>query len=176
MELGGFSNLGILLAQILIIVVASRLAGRLMRVFGQPAVVGEMIAGIVLGHSVFGLVWPAGFQVVFPAASMPNLYVLAQLGLILFMFVVGMDLRIEHLKSRAKTAVVISHVSIVAPFLLGVGAPSLRKRAFCDGQHRIGQPYGRRERERRRRANLQGHAFDGVHHHAFRGERRDRRR
>src|SRR4029450_6082023 len=87
---------------------------------GQPVVIGEVIAGIVLGPSVLGHFWPGVSQFIFQAASLPNLNFLSQLGLILFMFIIGLELDIHLLKHKAHTAVVVSHASIIIPFAMGV--------------------------------------------------------
>lgn len=109
-----------LLLQLLIIIAASRLAGWIFTRIGQPSVVGEMAAGILLGPSLFGLLAPETFKFVFPATSLVTLKLLSQIGVCLFMFVVGMELNLKHVRNRAETAVVVSHASIVVPYLLGV--------------------------------------------------------
>jgi Kef-type K+ transport system membrane component KefB len=108
-----------LLIQILIILLFSRICASILKAFGQPQVIGEMIAGILLGKSVLAYFWPAGFETLFPDSSMPRLYFLSQIGLIFFMFVVGLDLKVSDLKNKASAAILVSHVSIVLPFLLG---------------------------------------------------------
>lgn len=113
--------LAILLAQIVSIILAARLFGWICKRIGQPSVVGEIIAGIVLGPSLAGLYWPEFSAALFPAQSLGNLQFLSQIGLIMFMFVVGMELDLNVLKTRAHEAVVISHASIVIPFALGMG-------------------------------------------------------
>jgi Sodium/hydrogen exchanger family len=80
-----------LFLQLLIIIVASRLMGRVFSWFGQPSVVGEMAAGILLGPSFFGMIWLQGFHFVFPAGSAGTLRLLSQIGVCLFMFTVGMN-------------------------------------------------------------------------------------
>lgn len=110
-----------LFVQLLVIVAASRLVGRLFTAIGQPSVVGEMAAGILLGPSLFGLVAPEAFAFVFPESSLGALKLFAQIGVCLFMFTVGMELNVEHARNKAHTAVVVSHASIVFPYLLGVG-------------------------------------------------------
>jgi len=109
-----------LFVQLVIIIAASQVMGKIFTLVGQPAVVGEMAAGILLGPSLFGLLAPAGFAFVFPADSLGTLKLLSQIGVCLFMFAVGMDLDVRHLRSRAHTAVVVSHASIIFPYLLGV--------------------------------------------------------
>lgn len=113
--------LAILLAQIIMIILVARLFGWFFKKIGQPSVIGEIIAGIALGPSLLGLYFPEFFHALFPANSLENLKFLSQIGLILFMFVIGMELDIKVLKNRAKEAVVISHASIVIPFALGIG-------------------------------------------------------
>jgi len=109
-----------LFVQLLVIIAAARLAGRAFTAIGQPAVVGEMAAGILLGPSLFGAVAPEAFAFVFPAASLGALKLLSQIGVCLFMFSVGMELDVRHLRNKAHTAVVVSHASIVVPYFLGV--------------------------------------------------------
>ena len=109
-----------LFLQLVVIITASRLMGKAFTALGQPAVVGEMAAGILLGPSLFGLLAPDVFQAVFPAASLDTLKLLSQIGVCLFMFAVGMDLNVGHVKQKAHTAVVVSHAGIVFPYVLGV--------------------------------------------------------
>jgi Kef-type K+ transport system membrane component KefB len=113
--------LAILLAQILTIILAARLMGWVCKKIGQPTVIGEIIAGIALGPSLFGAYFPEFSLALFPKESLPNIQFLSQIGLILFMFVVGMELDLKVLKNKAHDAVVISHASIIFPFALGVG-------------------------------------------------------
>ena len=82
---------------------------------------GEMVAGIALGPSLMGWVWPQASSFLFPASSLTTLSVFSQVGVVLFMFVVGVELDLEHLKERASSAIMVSHASIVVPFLLGAG-------------------------------------------------------
>jgi Kef-type K+ transport system membrane component KefB len=113
--------LAILLAQITMIILVARVFGWVFRKFGQPSVIGEIIAGIALGPSLLGLYFPEFSHALFPVESLGNLKFLSQIGLILFMFVIGMELDLKVLKNRANEAVVISHASIVFPFALGIG-------------------------------------------------------
>lgn len=113
--------LALLLAQIITIIFVARIFGWFFRKIGQPTVIGEMIAGIVLGPSLLGLYFPDYSAVLFPKESLGNLQFLSQIGLILFMFVVGMELDLKALKNKANDAVVISHASIIIPFTLGIG-------------------------------------------------------
>jgi Kef-type K+ transport system membrane component KefB len=109
-----------LFLQLILIVLAARVCGSLMRKAGQPAVIGEMIAGILLGPSLLGWLWPGFFQLVFPPASLGTLRMLSQIGVCLFMFVIGMELDVAQLRHQARTAVFVSQVSILFPYLLGV--------------------------------------------------------
>ncbi|MEN9323787.1 MAG: hypothetical protein RL699_1567 [Bacteroidota bacterium] len=113
--------LAILLGQIITIIVVARFFGWMFRKIGQPSVIGEIIAGIVLGPSLVGMYFPEFSAALFPVESLGNLQFLSQIGLILFMFVIGMELDLKVLKNKANDAVVISHASIVIPFALGVG-------------------------------------------------------
>ena len=113
--------LAILLAQIITIIIVARFFGWIFRKIGQPSVIGEIIAGIFLGPSLLGMYFPEFSLVLFPAQSLGNLSFLSQIGLILFMFVIGMELDLKVLKNKANEAVVISHASIVIPFALGIG-------------------------------------------------------
>ncbi|AVV48999.1 cation:proton antiporter [Leptospira santarosai] len=110
-----------LLLQLIVIMFSARFFGKLATVLGQPSVIGEILAGILLGPSLLGLAFPEGFQLLFPKESLSTLQILSQLGLLLFMFVIGMELDLQILKNQAESAVVISHSSIMFPFLLGAG-------------------------------------------------------
>ncbi|MES2812827.1 MAG: cation:proton antiporter [Bacteroidota bacterium] len=112
--------LAILLAQIITIIIIARFFGWIFKKIGQPSVIGEIIAGIFLGPSLVGLYFPEFSHVLFPAESLGNLQFLSQIGLILFMFVIGMELDLKVLKNKANDAVIISHASIVIPFALGM--------------------------------------------------------
>jgi Kef-type K+ transport system membrane component KefB len=110
--------LHVLLA-LVVIVAASRLLGALFHFLHQPRVIGEVIAGIVLGPSLLGRVAPALQSYLLPEATAPYLGIVAQVGVILFMFLVGLELDTGLLRERSHTTIAISHASIVLPFLLG---------------------------------------------------------
>ncbi len=109
----------ILIAQIGAILAAARLVGLAFRRIRQPQVMGEMVAGICLGPSLLGWLAPGVSAALFPPESLGYLNALSQTGLLLFMFLVGLELDPKLLRGRGHAAVLTSHVSIIAPFLLG---------------------------------------------------------
>jgi Kef-type K+ transport system membrane component KefB len=113
------NSLGILLLQMVVIIVSARLVGNLFRRIGQPPVLGEIVAGIILGPSLLGLLSPETMAFLFPASSIETLMLLSQIGVVLFMFVVGMELDVRHLRQKARAAIMVSHASIIVPFFLG---------------------------------------------------------
>lgn len=113
-------SIGLLVLQIIAIIIVSRLFGWIFKKIGQPMVIGEILAGIFLGPSLLGSHFPEVSAFLFPSESLGNLSILSQIGLILFMFVIGMELNLKVLKNKAHEAVVISHASIIIPFSLGV--------------------------------------------------------
>jgi Kef-type K+ transport system membrane component KefB len=113
-------DLSLFLTELLVVLAAARLAGRLAALAGQPQVVGEMAAGLALGPSVFGAVAPRTAAALFPAERLAPLAALSQLGVVLFMFVVGLRLDFGLLRGRARAAVATSHASMAVPFALGV--------------------------------------------------------
>jgi Kef-type K+ transport system membrane component KefB/nucleotide-binding universal stress UspA family protein len=122
-----------LLLQIVLILALSRIMGLIFRFLHQPQVMGEMIAGIMLGPSVLGAVAPATAAMIFPKESVALLNILSQLGVIFFLFLVGLELDPKLLQKRGHQAVIISHASIIAPFLLGAAlALYLYPRLFND--------------------------------------------
>jgi len=110
---------GHVLLALLVIIVLARLLGNAFRLFHQPPVVGEIIAGILLGPSFLARVAPGASAYLFPVSIAPFINVLSQVGVVLYMFVVGLDLDPGLLRRRGHAAVAISHASIIAPFLLG---------------------------------------------------------
>ena len=107
--------------QIAIILVVCQVVGAIARRMGQPQVVAEMIAGVLLGPSLVGLFWPQFTDMIFPKESMKVLYPVSQLGLAVYMFVVGMDFRMDIVGRRWKSATAVSIAGMAAPFLLGAG-------------------------------------------------------
>jgi Kef-type K+ transport system membrane component KefB len=108
-----------LLLALAVIIVVAHLFGALFRRIGQPPVVGEMIAGISLGPSLLGRIAPGLSADLFPAAILPYLSVVSQFGVILFMFLVGVEFDINWLRGQSRSSFVISQASIATPFLLG---------------------------------------------------------
>ena len=111
--------LSVLLA-LTVIMVTARLVGALFARLNQPAVIGEVIGGIMLGPSLLGRLWPAGASVLLPTEAAPFLSVIAQLGVILYMFLVGLELDLGLLRSRVTTTIVIALSAIVVPCTLGI--------------------------------------------------------
>lgn len=109
-----------LLIQIIAVLLTVRLFGFLFKYIGQPGVIGEIVAGIVLGPSLLGYFFPGAFQFLFPPESLTNLELLSQVGLVLFMFVIGMELDFSVLKNKINETLVISHAGILVPFFLGI--------------------------------------------------------
>ena len=108
------------LVQLLIVIALAQLAGRLCRRIGQPAVVGEIITGILIGPSLLGMFAPEAFAFVFPTDSLGALRMLSEVGVCFFMFVVGMELDLRQVQRNSHVAIAVSHVSIAFPYLLGV--------------------------------------------------------
>ena len=108
------------LAQLVVVVAATRLVGALAARLGQPRVVGEITAGILLGPSLLGRLAPAFSAWLFPPATFPVLLAVSHLGLLFFMFLVGLHLDLGMLRASGRTALVTSPVSIVVPLGLGI--------------------------------------------------------
>jgi Kef-type K+ transport system membrane component KefB len=107
-----------ILIEVLVVIAGSRLVGWIFRSINQPLVIGEIVAGIALGPSLLGWLAPDLAEVLFPSAAIPFLNVLSQIGLIFFMFLIGLELDPKYLQGNLKTAVVTSGVSILVPFSL----------------------------------------------------------
>lgn len=109
-----------LLLSLGVVIAVARAFGALFHRFGQPRVVGEVVAGIALGPSLLGRIWPEATAFVLPPDVVPSLGMLSQVGVLLYMFLVGLELDLGSLTRRTHAAVAISHASIVAPFGLGM--------------------------------------------------------
>lgn len=112
--------LSLLLLQVIAILIFVRIFSYLFKYIGQPGVIGEITAGIILGPSVLGYFFPGMFHFLFAPESLVPLGVISQIGLILFMFVVGMELDLGIIRKKSSETLVISHTSIFFPFLLGL--------------------------------------------------------
>jgi Kef-type K+ transport system membrane component KefB len=108
----------VLLAMVAVILVA-RLVGMLFRYLRQPPVIGEVIAGIMLGPSLLGRIAPEASAYILPKAVAPALGIIAQLGVVLYMFLVGLELDTGLLRKKSHSTIAISHASISVPFILG---------------------------------------------------------
>lgn len=121
------NHLRLVLVDWAIIIAFAWIFGRLGKRLGQPLAVGEIVAGLILGPSVLGLIWPAHWPAVFPAETQQSLQLLGKLGLILLLFQVGMEFDFGHLRYQSKTVVGVSLLGILGPALAGIGiAPWLR--------------------------------------------------
>src|SRR5690606_25031230 len=131
----GVSPMLLLLLQLVLVLASAKLCGAALRHVGQPPVIGEMAAGLVLGPLVFGAWAPQVHAAVFPAASLPMLSGLGTLGVSLFMFIVGAELRAPEGSARqVRAAISIGGFGIVLPFALGLAiAPSLYRAFAPDG-------------------------------------------
>ena len=105
--------------QLTVILSACKTVGWIAKYLGQPQVVAEMIAGVLLGPSLFGLVAPETYQMLFPEGSRRILFAVSQVGLALYMFIVGVEFRADHFLSKGKTAVAVSLSGMLTPFILG---------------------------------------------------------
>ena len=123
----------LLLVQVIVILVVARVVGMFLRKAGQPVVVGEMIAGILLGPSFLGMLSPETMTFLFPPQSLGSLGLLSQIGIITFMFVVGMELNLKQIRRKAHAAVLVSHASIIVPFFFGTVFSLLIYRSFAPG-------------------------------------------
>jgi Kef-type K+ transport system membrane component KefB len=110
----------LLLVQIAAIIVVARVVGYFLVKIGQPSVVGEIIGGIILGPSLLGKLFPAVEAKLFPEDSLFTLQMLGQVGLILFMFMVGAEMDLAAIRKQARAVIVIGQSSIIVPFLLGL--------------------------------------------------------
>jgi len=108
-----------LILEIAVIVSAARIFGILFRYINQPQVIGEMVAGILLGPSLLGWVAPKASAFLFPASSLTYLNTFSMIGILIYMFLVGVALNYKELSHHGHAAVLVSHVSIIAPFFLG---------------------------------------------------------
>lgn len=109
-----------ILIQLVVIIAIARVAGNLSRRLGHPVVVGEILAGLVLGPSFLGRMFPDIFKVLFPASSNSTINVISQIGLIFLMFLIGLEFDFGHIRSHGRTAALVALSGIALPFLLGL--------------------------------------------------------
>lgn len=109
----------LVLFEVLIVIGLSRLVGLAFKSVNQPLVIGEIVAGIMLGPSLLGLIAPSVAVSLFPPETIPFLNVLSQVGLIFFIFLIGLELNPKYVSGHLETAILTSHVSILVPFALG---------------------------------------------------------
>jgi Kef-type K+ transport system membrane component KefB len=115
-----------LLLQLIVILATARVCGWVLRFLGQPAVIGEMLAGLLLGPVVFGRLFPQVHADLFPKASLEGLSSLSTLGLVMFMFVVGLETRLQQgIRAQLKAAGCVGVLSVITPLLLGLGISPL---------------------------------------------------
>lgn len=115
----GINNLLHVLVALSVVIITARTLGALFHFLHQPAVIGEVVGGILLGPSFLGRYAPEVYAYVLPPSAAPFLGIIAQLGVIFYMFIVGLELDLKVLRKSGHTTLAISHASIVAPFLLG---------------------------------------------------------
>jgi len=109
-----------LLAALAAVVLLGRILGRLFRSIRQPPVIGEVVAGIVLGPSLLGSLWPDAYAFILPASVAPSLGLLSQLGVVLYMFLVGVELDSNIFRGQIRSTATIALASIALPFALGI--------------------------------------------------------
>jgi Kef-type K+ transport system membrane component KefB len=133
-------NPSLLLLQIAVILALCRLATPVFGKLRQPPVIAEMMIGLLLGPSCFGWVAPQLSALLFPASSLPALSMISQVGLVLFMFLIGWRLDVSRLRAIGRLALVISLVSIIVPFALGSSVAAvawyMRRRMLADSHFR----------------------------------------
>lgn len=109
------------IVQLIVIIAAARIFGVLFRKMGQPQVCGEIAAGLIVGPSLFGRFFPGAFKAVLQSSTAPIFSIISQIGLILLMFLIGLEFDFEHVNENRKTAIAISIAGVALPFSLGYG-------------------------------------------------------
>jgi Kef-type K+ transport system membrane component KefB len=131
------------LVQLVVIIVVARVFAALFRKLGQPTVVGEILAGLILGPSVLGKLEAAGVvphisAMVFDPAVAPVFTVLSQIGLVLLLFLIGLEFEVGHLRASGRTALGISLAGVAVPFVLGIAIGYVIHPHLHDGPTRLG--------------------------------------
>lgn len=121
----GHSQLALFIAQAVIIIALARALGLLVRYIGLPMVIAEILTGIVLGPSLLGWLWPQLTAALFPKSSLGLLQIFAQIGLVLFMFLVGLELDMKMVRKHGQASLLISIAGIAVPFTIGGGTATL---------------------------------------------------
>src|SRR5262249_29988495 len=111
----------ILIVQIVVLIAIGRGLGEIMQRIGQPSVIGELLAGLLLGPSLLGLVWPAAHDAIFPASAEQKALLdgLSQFGILLLLLLTGMETDLRLVRKVGKAAITISIAGIVVPFICG---------------------------------------------------------
>ena len=128
----------LVLIQWMVIIAAAWTFGRLGKRIGQPLVVGEIAAGIILGPSVLGGIWPADWPALFPPETQQSLQLLGKLGLVFLLFQVGMEFDYSHLRTRSRTVLAVSALGIIMPFLCGLAVGPWLHDRFAPDTPRFG--------------------------------------
>ena len=131
-------HLKLVLIQWIVIIAAAWAFGRLGKRFGQPLAVGEIAAGILLGPSALGLIWPTDWPVLFPKETQQSLQLLGKLGLVFLLFQVGMEFDYSHLRTRSRTITVVSALGMIAPILCGLAIGPWLHEKFAPETPRFG--------------------------------------
>jgi Kef-type K+ transport system membrane component KefB len=116
---GPINTLLHVLLSLAVVIISARGIGAVFKFFHQPPVIGEVVGGILLGPSFLGQISPSAYEYILPASTAPFLGVIAQLGVILYMFLVGLEMDLKVLRRSGHATLAISHASIMVPFLLG---------------------------------------------------------
>lgn len=125
------SHLRLVLYQWVIIIAVAWTFGRLFKAIGQPHAVGEIAAGLLLGPSGLGAIWPAEWPVLFPAETQQSLQLMGKIGLIFFLFQVGMEFDFKHLRTSSRTVMAVSLLGVLAPAVLGIAVGPWLHRTFA---------------------------------------------
>src|SRR2546423_9454722 len=127
----------IIILQLSVIIAIARVAGWVSHRLGQPTVVGEIVAGMILGPSFFGRFFPGLSASLFPASAAPIINIVSQVGLILLMFLIGLEFDFAHIKTHGRTSALVAVCGIALPFALGAGL-GLWMAPFFPGSNHLG--------------------------------------